>query len=119
MIRNTTRGTILATREEWARDPASRARGLLGRTCLEDGEALILSPCNSIHMFLMKFAIDVVFVAEDGRVIRTIEALKPWRFTRIHFGARHTIELPVGVVASTGTTRGDMLSLSDNPPKDP
>jgi len=80
---------------------------------LADGEALVISPCNSIHMFMMKFPIDVVFVAGDGRVVRTIQGLKPWRFTRIHFGARHTIELPVGVIASSCTEAGDMLVLDE------
>ena len=100
MIRNRTRGTVLATDEQWAVTPADRMRGLLDRDELREGEGLVISPCNSVHMFGMTFALDVVFVDKGRRVVRTVENLKPWRFTRIHFRARHTIELPVGVITA-------------------
>ena len=39
------------------------AKGMLGRTGLEAGEALLLSdPTGSIHMFFMRFPIDAVFL---------------------------------------------------------
>ena len=116
MIRNLTRGTVLATHEEWALKPADRMRGLLDHDGLAEGKALVISPCNSVHMFFMKFAIDVVFTTADGVVVRAISNLRPWRFTRIHFAARHAIELPVGVVSASGTTRGDQLSLEQPSP---
>jgi len=114
-IRNRTRGTVLATREVWATEPSDRMRGLLDRDGLEEGEALVISPCNSVHMFGMSFALDVVFVSKDGTVVRTVENLKPWRFTRIHFRARHTIELPLGVVGASKTRRGDVLDWGETP----
>ena len=36
----------------------------------DDGAALILAPCSSIHTFFMHFAIDVLFVKKDGRVAK-------------------------------------------------
>ena len=113
MIRNKTRGTIVATSERWATTPADRMRGLLDRDGLEPGEALVISPCNSVHMFGMKFALDVLFVSKDGNVVRAVENLRPWRFTRIHFRARHTVELPVGVIAASRTLAGDQLEWDD------
>ena len=53
MIRNATRGTVLATDEVWATSAADRMRGLLERDGLEEGEALVISPCTSVHMFGM------------------------------------------------------------------
>ncbi len=111
MIRNIDRGTVLATRERWATSVAERARGLLDADGLDEGEGLVISPCTSVHMFGMRFALDVVFVKKDGRVLRAISNLKPWRFTRIYFTAKHCIELPVGVIEESGTRTGDLLDM--------
>jgi len=114
-IRNRTRGTVLATDERWARTPAERMRGLLDADDLPPGGCLVISPCNSVHMFGMKFPLDVVFCKADGTVVRAISCLRPWRLTRIYFTAKHTLELPVGVVAQSGTAPGDALEW-DEPP---
>lgn len=111
MIRNADRDSVLATSERWATTVSDRTRGLLDSEGLEPGEALVISPCTSVHMFGMRFSLDVVFVRKDGVVVRAISGLKPWRFTRIYFTARHCIELPVGVVEQTGTRKGDRLDL--------
>jgi uncharacterized membrane protein (UPF0127 family) len=109
VIRNETRGTVLATAEVWATSAADRMRGLLDSPGLAEGEALVISPCTSVHMFGMAFPLDVAFVRRDGTVIRAIENLRPNRATRIYFTARHVVELPVGVLAATGTRKGDRL----------
>jgi uncharacterized membrane protein (UPF0127 family) len=62
-------------------------------------------------MFGMRFAIDVIFVDGQGGVLRAIEGIKPWRFTRIYFAARRAIELPEGTIAATATQRGDQLEF--------
>ncbi len=111
MIENITRGTELATAVEWATTPKSRARGLLGRSGLGEGQALVIAPCNSVHMMFMRFPIDVVFATNDGRVLRAIAALRPWRMTRIHSGAHYAIEMPVGAIARSHTEAGDQLRL--------
>ena len=109
MIRNVTRDTVVASAERWARSYNERTRGLLDSDGLAPGEALVISPCNSVHMFGMKFAIDVLFVKKDGTVVRAIRNLKPWRATRIYFTAKHTIELPVGAIEASATEPGDEL----------
>ncbi|MCO4768771.1 MAG: DUF192 domain-containing protein [Deltaproteobacteria bacterium] len=114
-IRNVTRGTVLADRERWAVTGADRARGLLDSDGLEPGEALIISPCNSVHMFGMRFALDVIFVDRDGLVLRAITNLKPLGFTRLYLRAQRAIELPVGVIAQSQTEPGDQLDLGTVP----
>ncbi len=114
-IQNLTRGTTLATRERWAVTVQDRTRGLLDSEGLGEGEALVISPCNSVHMFGMSFPLDVIFVDRAGRVVRAIEGLRPRRFTRIHLRARHTLELPVGAIAASGTQPGDELDLGEVP----
>lgn len=114
-IRNTTRDTLLADREVWAVTAEQRTRGLLDREGLASGEALVISPCNSVHMFGMRFPLDVLFVDKAGRVVRAIEDLKPGQLTRIYLSARHTIELPVGAIAASKTVVGDQLDLGAIP----
>jgi uncharacterized membrane protein (UPF0127 family) len=113
MIRNQTRHTTVATDVHWARSAIDRTRGLLDWTSIDQGQALVISPCNSIHMFGMRFSIDVLFVDKGGQVIRAIEGLRPWRFTRIYFRARHTIELPLGAIATSLTELGDQLEIEE------
>ena len=113
MIRNLTRNTTVATDVRWARSAIDRTRGLLDWPAIDEGQALVISPCNSIHMFGMRFAIDVLFVDKGGRVVRAIEGLRPWRFTRIYFRAKRTIELPPGAIAASLTEPGDQLDIEE------
>jgi uncharacterized protein len=83
--------------------------GLLGRDGLSEGAALVIRPCNSIHTFFMRFDIDVAFLAKDGRVVRVIPAMKPWRATRVYPSAAMAVELPSQTLARTGTREGDVL----------
>jgi uncharacterized protein len=102
---------VLATRVVEARTPLSRMRGLLGRSGLADGEALLLAPCTSVHTFFMGFPIDVLFLARDGRAVRAVSSLLPWRATRLYPSAACAIELPAGALARSGTREGDTLDL--------
>lgn len=83
-------------RLEVARSTWSRFMGLMGRPGLAEGDGLLLDPCNSIHMFFMRFAIDAVFIDKRMRVKRVIRNLKPWRISPIVFGAKKVLELPAG-----------------------
>ncbi|HWM73884.1 MAG TPA: DUF192 domain-containing protein, partial [Nocardioides sp.] len=67
----------------------------------------------SIHMFFMRFAIDAVFVAADGRVTKVVPDLRPWRVVWWARGARDCLELPVGAVGNSRTQVGDELRLHD------
>lgn len=117
-IENATRGTVLATRAELAGSAGTRMKGLLGRTEFPEGEGLIIDPCNSIHTFFMAFAIDVVFVDGQDRVVRVCPRVVPWRLTRIVFRARKVIELPSGTLEKQGAGPGDQLVLKNVAPTD-
>lgn len=89
-----------------------RFRGLLGRPVLESGEGMLLLGCGSIHTVGMDHPIDIAFLDADGRVVRRLERLGPWR---VGFGgptATHALELPAGRLEETGTAPGDRLSWS-------
>jgi uncharacterized membrane protein (UPF0127 family) len=102
---------VIATRLEGAFDSASRRRGLLGRTVFEQGGAMIIAPCSSVHTFFMRMVIDVLFASREGRVVKTYPALPAWR---IAFALRGfaAIELPPGTLTRSETKAGDQLLLA-------
>jgi uncharacterized membrane protein (UPF0127 family) len=103
-------GRMLATHLNGAFDSATRKKGLLGREGLASGEGLVIAPCGGVHTFFMRFAIDVLFVARDGRVVKVRPAVKPWRLT-FALRAFCAIELPAGVATTSGVRAGDRLAL--------
>jgi uncharacterized membrane protein (UPF0127 family) len=109
---NRTRRCVLAERTERTSTAWERMRGLLGRDGLPHGQALLISPCNSIHMFFMRFAIDVLFLDKDGKIVQAIPRLRPWRATRVYLSARSVLELWAGALEETGTQLGDIIEFS-------
>lgn len=113
VIRNATRDTVLADRAWAALRMGERMKGLLGRDGLGSGEGIHIDPCNSIHTFFMRFAIDVLFLDKQGTVVRAFEGLPPWRLTRVYAGARSVVELPPGTLSATGTYEGDRIVFDE------
>lgn len=109
---NRSKGSLLAERLERALHPWQRLRGLLGRRTFLPGEALWIEPCRSVHTFFMRFAIDVLFLDGEGRVVEAIRELRPYRATRFFRRAVGVLELPAGTIAASGTEPGDRIDLS-------
>lgn len=86
----------------------ARAGGLLVRPPLGTDEALWLSPCNSVHTAFMGYAIDVIFVGGDGRVMRVADRLAPWRMAGC-WGAAGALELRAGQAGARGLVPGTPL----------
>jgi uncharacterized protein len=108
---NRRNGAVLAQRVERATRAWERMRGLLGRRELPPGDALAIEPCTSIHTFFMAFAIDAAFLDRNGKVIRALADLRPFRATRIYPSAVQVVELPAGTLARTDTRAGDCVSF--------
>jgi uncharacterized protein len=109
-ISNLTRQTELASSAELADHGAARNKGLLGRTRLAPGEGLWIVPCESVHTFFMKFAIDLVYIDRNKKVKKVRNSVGPWRLSAC-LSAHSIIELPAGVVQSTQTQPGDQLQM--------
>ena len=107
-VRNGTRGTSLGDSVEVADTSARRSVGLLKHSALAPGEGLWIVPCEGIHTFFMKFAIDVVYIDRKRRVRKLIRALKPWRIS-FCLPAHSVLELAPGAIESSQTQRGDQL----------
>jgi uncharacterized membrane protein (UPF0127 family) len=106
----TAEGTVLCERCEVPEGSFARMRGLLGRDGLEPGTGMLIDAAPSVHMFFMRFPIDVVFLDRDRKVVGVRRELRPWRVA----GARRAVaalELPAGGAA--GIEEGDVLVLED------
>lgn len=110
-IINLTRNTIVSDNAKIADTFFSRSKGLLGRESLDKDETLIITNCNSIHMFFMKFAIDVIFVDKKNRVVKLVENIKPWAITPIYFKANFVIEASLNTIKKSQTQLGDKLQI--------
>src|SRR5262249_30475288 len=111
---NVPRERVLADQMDWAGTSASRRKGLLGRDTFARGEGIYLAPCQWVHMFGMKFAIDVAFLARDGRVLHVHHALKPGKISKLLWPADGALELPAGTLAESGTVVGDRVELVES-----
>ncbi|MBJ7593441.1 MAG: DUF192 domain-containing protein [Candidatus Dormibacteraeota bacterium] len=109
-------GTIVAEHVEVANTLWSRFMGLMFRSELPAGHGLAIRPCNSIHMFFMRFALDVVFVDGDGRVVRVLDSIRPWRPSSLVRGAKAAIELPAGTAARSGIAAGVLVRMVETGP---
>jgi uncharacterized membrane protein (UPF0127 family) len=111
VLTNTRNNRIVARTLVTAFDSASRRRGLLAHDSLAEGSALIIAPTQAIHTFSMRFAIDVAFVAKDGRVLKVRSALAPWRIAAA-WRAFAVVELPAGALEQSDTRVNDQLQIA-------
>jgi uncharacterized membrane protein (UPF0127 family) len=95
-----------------------RAR-LLGLALLDRGRVgggLLIPRCGSVHTFGMRFALDVVFLDEEGRQLAVRRGVPPRRFARDRRAAS-VLELPAAgasaslVAGKCGSEGGEFSSL--------
>jgi uncharacterized membrane protein (UPF0127 family) len=106
---NTRLDRELGTRIRMADGWLARLRGMLARPAPGPGEGLLLTPCSSVHMYGMRFALDVAFLDQSGTVVALYPSLAPGSRTRWHRNAAHALELPSGTLEDSGTSVGDVL----------
>lgn len=114
VITDPVRGHVVCERCAVADRAPARMRGLLGRHDLPAGEGVLLRPASSIHTHFMRFAIDVVFLDSDLRVVDVRPALPPWRMARKH-GSKAVLELRAGEAQRRGIRVGDILAVGQLP----
>ena len=110
-IRTLTKNTMLCEKASVADSFWKRAKGLMFRKGWEDFDGLLLAPCRSIHTFGMCMEIDVCFLDPEHTIMKSLDALGPWRSAQGGRRSHATLELPAGTLARTGTGTGDRLVL--------
>ena len=112
-IINKSREKVIAENAVIADTAFSRLKGLLGRDSIGDDEGMVITCCRSIHMFFMKFAIDVVFVDKSDKVVGLVERIKPFRMSPYFWRSSYVIELPCGTIERTETKTGDLIEFQE------
>jgi uncharacterized membrane protein (UPF0127 family) len=68
-------------------------------------------PSRGIHTVGLMFAIDVIYLDSQLRVVHLIENVGPIRITAIRFQSESVLELPVRTIFESGTQIGDQLMI--------
>jgi uncharacterized membrane protein (UPF0127 family) len=68
---------------------------------------------------MMRFAIDVLYLDEQGTIVHLEENVKPWRMTPIRLEAISVIELPSHTIWNTSTKVGDQIEIEADGRKRP
>lgn len=89
-----------------------RFKGLMFQKDPIKDEGLWIVPCNAVHMFFMKFPIDVVLLNKQNEVLEIHHSLKPWRTTKPVKEAYSTLELPVGTIEKLEISKGKKIQWS-------
>jgi uncharacterized membrane protein (UPF0127 family) len=113
VVKNKSKGTTLAEACLIATSTFERMKGLLGTKGLADGYGMLLIPCRGIHTLFMRYAIDVVFIDAQMRVVHIVHSLQPWRICApLNTNAAMALELPSGKIAETLTAVGDEIEVN-------
>ncbi len=82
-------------------------QGLLGQAGLPPATGLLLKT-KEVHTIGMRFAIDTVYLARDGRVLR-VDTMPPGRIGPVMLKTRWILELAAGEAQRLGITPGTSL----------
>lgn len=113
-ILNHTQNSLIADKVRVADKFVSRLVGLLDRKEIYPGEALIITNCQQIHMFFMKFPIDVIFIDRSDIVVGLVENISPFSMSPIFLQSHRAIELPAGAISQSRTSLGDIIQFPEN-----
>jgi uncharacterized membrane protein (UPF0127 family) len=106
---------------ELARTAAERTRGLMERTQLApEAGMLFLFDESSEHAFWMKntlIPLDMIFIAEDGRISGVVARAIPGDLSPRSAGgpSRYVLEVNGGWAEAHGVTAGDRVRFEDVP----
>jgi hypothetical protein len=84
---------------------------LLGTNVLAPRHGLLLRPCRQVHSFFMRYALDLLFLDAENRVLRSFSDFAPNRVSPLVRGAAAVLELPAGALADIEVGPGDQLSI--------
>ncbi len=102
---------ILVSEVEDASSFFRRFMGLMYRKEMAEDHGLLLTPCNEIHTFGMRFDIDTVALSKSGEVLFIDKAVPPRKARKKVKGGYQMLELNAGVCDKLGITVGDVLTF--------
>ena len=90
-----------------------RFMGLMYRKSMPRKHGLLLTPCNEIHTFGMRFDIDTIALSENNEVLFIDRAVKPRKVRKKVEGAYKVLELNSGVAQELSIEVGDILEFEN------
>jgi uncharacterized membrane protein (UPF0127 family) len=109
-------GALITTEASVADTFVTRLRGLIGRSEFRAGEGLLFPRCSSVHMWMMRIPIDVLFLRKRDaawEVLSVHAGLRPWKVLPVgNLRADDVLELPAGTVARHSIREGEVLCIA-------
>lgn len=104
-------GRIVTANAEIADSFLKRFRGLMLKKSIAPDYALVISPCNQIHSFNMRFSFDAVYISDKGEVVEIHENIKPGKVCKTVKPAKSVIEMNAFMSKRFGIKTGDTLEV--------
>ena len=89
----------------------TRFRGLMFKKSIPDGWGLMIVPCNQIHMFNMRFPIDVVYISKEGKIVFIDKNVPKGKVCKAVKQAHCVLELNAGTAEGLGLNIGNTLTV--------
>jgi uncharacterized membrane protein (UPF0127 family) len=111
-----TRSGVRSFDVELAIDEVQRARGLMYRRSLPAGRGMLFDfgTERDVAMWMQNtyVSLDMVFIRDDGRIVRVAERTTPLSTATVESGApvRFVLELPAGSAKALGIAAGDRVA---------
>lgn len=105
----TCNGEVICGKVKLANTFFTRLKGLMGQEKLDDGEGLLIIPCNQVHTFRMKFSIDIVTLGENDVIIYIDKDVKPGKIRKLVSEGKKVLELKSGAADSIGLNVGQII----------
>ena len=113
----TAEGRFIAHEVRIAYSLRARLFGLTRERSLPTRNGLLLSPAHGAHTLGMRFAIDVVFLSRQMRVLGLASGVPPWRVLLAPRSTGHVLELAAGQIAATGLKAGAYILVETSGPQ--
>jgi uncharacterized protein len=110
----TAEGRFIAHEVRIAYSLGARLRALSRERSLPTRAGLLLTPARGVHTLGMRFAVDVVFLTPQMRVIGLVQCVQPWRVLLAPRGTGRVLELAAGQIAATGLKPGAFIVVESN-----
>ena len=88
-----------------------RLKGLTGKLRLKADEGIWVAPSSGVHTFGVLFAVDLIYLDGNRRVVKTIESFPSFRIGPIHLHCASVLEMATRTIYSSGTQVGDQLLI--------
>jgi hypothetical protein len=88
-----------------------RLKGLMFTKALPEQDALLISPCNEIHMFFMNYSIDVLYLDKEWKIVHMDEDMQPGKIGKKIKNAFSVVELPRGRIKTKSLEIGQVVEI--------